>query len=137
VQPSVEATLGDRLLDVTVLVQKRAARLEVAGEEGAGYKRYGHHLGGRQPDLWVVAVAYCLQEFLAQVVGGYGIFQCVLPIQREGFRRPSDREDIVYWDRGQLGLTLLSLRQELPRWAVFTEVPSRKGCSPKLTPLSL
>src|SRR5215216_930502 len=24
----------------------------------------------------------------------------------EGFRRPSDREDIVYWDRGQLGLSI-------------------------------
>jgi hypothetical protein len=24
---------------------------------------------------------------------------------REGFRRPSDREDIVYRDRGQLGLS--------------------------------
>src|SRR5919107_4265056 len=47
-QPTVEATLGDRLLDVAVLVQKRAARLKVAGEEGAGHKRYGHHLGGRQ-----------------------------------------------------------------------------------------
>jgi hypothetical protein len=64
-QPTVEATFGDRLLDVTVLVQKRAARLEVAGEEGAGHKRYGHHLGGGQTDLWVVAVAYCLQELVA------------------------------------------------------------------------
>jgi hypothetical protein len=45
-QPSVEATFGDRLWYVSVLVQKRAARLEVAGEEGAGHKRYGHHLGG-------------------------------------------------------------------------------------------
>jgi hypothetical protein len=76
VQPSVEATLGDRLLDVTILLQKRAARLDVAGEEGCSYKRYGHHLGGGQTDLWVVAVAYCLQELLAQVVGSdYGIFQ--------------------------------------------------------------
>jgi hypothetical protein len=84
VQPTVEATLGDSLLDVTILLQKRAARLEVAGEEGAGHKRYGHHLGGGQTDLWVVAVAYCLQELVAQVVrGGYGIFQHVLPIQRE------------------------------------------------------
>ncbi len=65
VQPSVEATFGDRLWYVAVLVQKRAARLEVAGEEGAGHKRYGHHLGGGQTDLWVVAVAYCLQELVA------------------------------------------------------------------------
>src|SRR5215213_5312692 len=83
VQPTVEATFGDRLLDVSVLVQKRAARLEVAGEQGAGHKRYGHHLGGGQTDLWVVAVADGLQELIAQVVGGgYGIVQCVLPIQR-------------------------------------------------------
>src|SRR5215213_1632015 len=96
VQPSVEAALGDRLWYVSVLVQKRAARLEVAGEEGAGHKRYGHHLGSRQPDLRVVVVAYGLQELVAQVVGsGYGNFQSVLPIQREGIRRPSDREDIV------------------------------------------
>jgi hypothetical protein len=26
---------------------------------------------------------------------------------REGFRRPSDREDIVYQDRGQLGLPII------------------------------
>jgi hypothetical protein len=46
-----------------------------------------------------------LEEIVAQAVdGGYGIFHVVLPIQREGFRRPSDREDIVFWDRGQLGL---------------------------------
>jgi hypothetical protein len=91
-----QATLGDRLLDVSVLVQERAARLEVAAEEGASHKRYGHHLGGGEADLWVVVVADGLQELVAQVVGGgYGIFQCVLPIQREGFRRPSDREDIV------------------------------------------
>jgi hypothetical protein len=30
------------------VVQKRAAGLYVAREEGAGHKRYGHHLGGRQ-----------------------------------------------------------------------------------------
>src|SRR5918995_1736201 len=105
VQSSVEATLGDRLLDVAVLVQKRAARLYVAGKEGTGHERYGHHLGGGQTGLGVVAMAYCLQELVAQVVGsGYGIVHCVLPIQREGFRRPSDREDIDYRVRGQLGL---------------------------------
>src|SRR5215216_6217278 len=27
--------------------------------------------------------------------------------EREGFRRPSDREDIVYRDRGQLGLSIV------------------------------
>ena len=36
-----------RLLEIAflmkaVLVQKRAARLEVGGEEGCAYKRYGH-----------------------------------------------------------------------------------------------
>jgi hypothetical protein len=88
---------GDRLWNVSVLlVQKRAARLEVAGEEvGAGHEGYGHHLGGGQTDLRVVEVADGLQELVAGVVGGgYGIFQSVLPIQREGFRRPSDREDM-------------------------------------------
>jgi hypothetical protein len=45
-----------------------------------------------------------LQELVAQAIGGgYGIFQFVLSI-REGFGRPSDREDIVCPDRGQLGL---------------------------------
>jgi hypothetical protein len=52
-------------------------------EEGAGHKRYGHHLGGGQTYLRVVVVADGLQELVTQVVGGdYGIFQCVLPIQR-------------------------------------------------------
>jgi hypothetical protein len=83
VQSSVEATLGDRLGYVAVLVQKRAARLEVAGEEGTSHERYGHHLGGGQPDLWVVAMADGLQELVAKVVGSsYGIVHCVLPIQR-------------------------------------------------------
>src|SRR5215218_1061054 len=82
VQPSVEATLGDRLRYVAVLVQKRATRLKVAGEEGTGHERYGHHLGGGQTDLGVVAMADGLQELVAQVVGGgYGIVHCVLPIQ--------------------------------------------------------
>ena len=84
VQPTVEATFGDRLLDVTVLVQKRSTRLDVAAEECAGHKRYGHHLGGGQTDLRVVTVADGLQELLAQVVGGgYGIFHCVSSRSRE------------------------------------------------------
>src|ERR687886_1717099 len=33
---------------------------------------------------------------------------------REGFRRPSDREDIVYQDRGQLGLSTTDLSTEAP-----------------------
>jgi hypothetical protein len=49
------------------VVQKRAARLEVTAEEGAGHESYGHHLGGGDKDLWVVAMAYGLQELLAQV----------------------------------------------------------------------
>src|SRR5215218_8525668 len=106
VQPAVEATLGDRLWYVAILVQKRAARLDVAAEECGGHKSYGHHLGGRQENLRIVTVACGLQELHAEVVGGgYGIFQCDVPTQREGFRRPSDREDILYRDRGQLGLT--------------------------------
>src|SRR3712207_6710107 len=65
VQPSVEATLANRLLDVSVLVQKRAARLDVPAEECAGHKSYGHHLGGRQENLRIVTVACGLQELLA------------------------------------------------------------------------
>ena len=99
VQPTVEATFGDRLFYVSILIQKRAARLDVATEEGAGHKRYGHHLGGGRTDLWVVAVADDLQELVAQVVGGgYGIVQGVLPI-REKVQWPSNREDIIYLPR--------------------------------------
>jgi len=106
-QPTVEAALRDRLPDVAVVVQKRAAGLDVTAKECGGRKSYGHHLGGGQEDLRIVAVTCGLQELLAEVIGGdYGIFQSVLPIQREGFRRPSDREDIVYRDRGQLGLNM-------------------------------
>src|SRR5688572_22499807 len=65
VQPTVEATLGDRLLDVAVLVQKRTARLDVTAEECGGHKSYGHHLGGRQENLRIVTVACSLQELLA------------------------------------------------------------------------
>jgi hypothetical protein len=64
-QPTVEATLGDRLWHVSVLFQKRSARLEVAAEECAGHKSYGHHLGGGEADLRVVAVACGLQELVA------------------------------------------------------------------------
>src|SRR5215217_9068295 len=45
VQPTVEATLGDRLGYVAVLVEERATRLDVAREEGRGHQGYGHHLG--------------------------------------------------------------------------------------------
>src|SRR4030095_3049729 len=65
VQPTGEATLGDRLLDVGVLVQKRTARLDVSSEECGGHKSYGHHLGGRQENLRIVTVACGLQELLA------------------------------------------------------------------------
>jgi hypothetical protein len=41
----------------------------VFGEQvkGTGHKRYGHHLGGGQPDLGVVVMADGLQELVAQV----------------------------------------------------------------------
>jgi hypothetical protein len=56
---------------------------EEGGDEGRG-----HHLGDRQAGLWVVAVSDSFQELVAQVVSrDYGIFQRVLPIQREGFGR--------------------------------------------------
>jgi len=83
VQPAVEAALGDRFPYVAVLVQKRAARLEVTAEEGGANESYGHHLGCGQARLGVVAGSDGLEELVAEVVGGgYGIFQCVLPIQR-------------------------------------------------------
>src|SRR5215210_9327200 len=83
VQPAVEATLGDRLWYVAVLVQKRAARLDVAAEECSGRKSCGHHLGGGEADLRIVAVAYCLQELVAEVVrSDYGIVHRVLPVRR-------------------------------------------------------
>src|SRR5215211_37024 len=65
VQPAVEATLGDQLWYVAVLIQKRAARLDVTAEECGGHKSCGHHLGARQENLRIVAVAYGLQELLA------------------------------------------------------------------------
>src|SRR5215217_1394464 len=83
VQPAVEATLGDRLWYVAILVQKRAARLDVAAEECGGRKSCGHHLGGGEADLRIVAVAYCLQELVAEVVrSDYGIVHRVLPVRR-------------------------------------------------------
>src|SRR5215210_3413129 len=45
----------------------------------------------------------------------------------EGFRRPSDREDIVYLDRGQLGLARSGRRLTLPR-----SRPSAPPCPPPL-----
>jgi hypothetical protein len=89
VQPAVEAALRDRLWYVAVLVQKRAARLDVAAEEGRGHQGDGHDFSGGEPDLGIVAMAHGPQKVLAQAVdGGYGVFQCVLPIQREGFKTP-------------------------------------------------
>jgi hypothetical protein len=55
-QPTAEAALRDRLVDITVLVQKRAARLDVAAEERGSRNGRGHHLGGGQDDLRIVAV---------------------------------------------------------------------------------
>ncbi len=64
-KPPVEATLGDRLVDVSVLLEERAGPLDVPTEEGGCDKGCAHHLGGGKADLLVVAVAYRLQELLA------------------------------------------------------------------------
>jgi hypothetical protein len=64
-----------------------------------------YHLGGGEPDLRVIPVVDGLQQLFAQAVDGdYVIVRFVTSIQRVGFERPSDREDIDYLDRGQFGL---------------------------------
>ncbi len=108
VQAAVKVTLAEHLWHVAELMQEPVCLLDLAAEEGRGHQGDGHDLGGGQPGLGIVAAAVAdgLQEVIAQTVdGGYGIVQCVLPI-REGFRQPSDREDIAYQDREQLGLGL-------------------------------
>ena len=86
-QPSVEAAFGDRFWYVAVLIQERAARLDVAAKEDSREQGYAHHFGGRQTDLWVVVLAGGFQEVVAQAVyGGYGIVHCCpLGPEREGF----------------------------------------------------
>jgi hypothetical protein len=80
----VEAALADHLLHVGVLVEEPASLVDVGTEEGRGHQRNGHHFGGGEPDLRIVAMVDGLQEVVAQAVdGGYGIVQGVLPI-REG-----------------------------------------------------
>jgi hypothetical protein len=104
VEASVEPALGYHGGHVAVLVEEEAASVDIAAEEGAGCEGHRHHLGGGESGLGIIMVSGGLQELVAQVVGGgYGIFQFVLSI-RDGFGRPSDREDIVCPDRGQLGL---------------------------------
>jgi hypothetical protein len=105
VRAVVEATFADHLLHVAVLVEEQAILVDVAGEEGGTHQRHSHHLGGGEPDLRVIPVADGLRELFAQAVDGDdSTVHLVLSIQREGFRRPSDREDIDYPDRGPLGL---------------------------------
>src|SRR5215207_3957739 len=67
VQPAVEATLGDRLWYVAILVQKRAARLDVAAEECGDQKRDGYQLGGRHENMRMGTRARGRQERLAEV----------------------------------------------------------------------
>ena len=105
VDAAVEVRFADDRGHIAVLFEESAGLFDVATEEGRGHQRDGHHLGGRQQNLGIIAVVDGLEEIVAQAVdGGYGIVHVVLLIQREGFRRPSDQEDIVYWDTGQLGL---------------------------------
>src|SRR5215208_7596113 len=57
VQSAVEATLGDRLLYIVVLFQKRASLLDVPSEESRCHQGDSHHLGSGQTDLWIITVA--------------------------------------------------------------------------------
>jgi hypothetical protein len=83
-QAAVEAAFAQCLFHVAVLVKEQTAFVDVAAEKASGHQRDGHHLCGGDKNLGIVAVAHGLQEFVAQAVdGGYGIFHCVLPIQRE------------------------------------------------------
>src|ERR671916_32398 len=103
VEPAVEPALGYHVGHVAVLVEKEAASIHVGAEEGGGCEGHRHHFGGREAHLGIVVVGGGLQELLAQAVeGGYGIFQCVLPVPKVEW--PSYREDIVRPNRGQLGL---------------------------------
>jgi hypothetical protein len=105
VRAVVEATFADHLLHVAVLVEEQAILVDVAGEEGGTHQRHSHHPGGGEPDLRVIPVANGLRELFAQAVDGDdSTVHLVLSIQREGFGRPSDREDIDYPDRGPVGL---------------------------------
>src|SRR5215210_19944 len=111
VDAAVEVALAYHGGHVTVFVEEAASLVDVASEEGGGDQGDGHNLGGGQTGLGVVAAADGLQELVAQIVdSGYGIVHRVLPV-REGFGRPSNREDIDYRDRGQLGLTTLRRRR--------------------------
>jgi hypothetical protein len=101
-----------------MLMEKEAASLHVGAEEGGGCEGHRHHFGGGEAHLGIVAVSGGLQELLAQAVdGGYGIFQCVLLVPKVEW--PSNREDIVCLDRGQLGLFITTF------FANFREL--RKG----------
>ena len=82
-KPAVEAALAYHLGHVALLVEKEAASLDVGAEEGAGCEGHRHYFGGGQKRLRIVVVSDGLQELLTQAVGGgYGIFQCVLPIRQ-------------------------------------------------------
>jgi hypothetical protein len=63
-KPSVEASLGDRLVDISVFIQKRPCLLDIAAEESSREKCRTHHLGSAEADLLVVAVACGLEELL-------------------------------------------------------------------------
>src|SRR5918993_938520 len=69
-EPSVEASLGDRLVDISVLVQKRPRLLDIAAEEGSRDKGCAHHLGGGEAELLGIAMGYLGPETLAKP-GGY------------------------------------------------------------------
>jgi hypothetical protein len=74
-----------RLLDIifstnpSVLIQERAPRLEAAREDDMQARR-GVCSSPRRWTAGFVGYRGGLQEFLAQVAGGYGIVQSVLPI---------------------------------------------------------
>jgi len=104
VQAAVEVALANHGGHVAILFEEETGLLEVGAEEGGDHQSYSHNFGGGQVGLGIVLMAEGLQELVAQIVdGGYGNVDGVLPV-REGFRRPSNREDIDYHHRGQLRL---------------------------------
>jgi hypothetical protein len=109
VQAAVEVALANHGGHVAILFEEETGLLEVGSEEGGGHQRYSDNFGGGQVGLGIVSMSEGLQELVAQIVdGGYDIVHSVLPV-REGFRWPSNLEDIDYHHRGQLRLSTKSL----------------------------
>jgi hypothetical protein len=128
VDAAVEVRFADHLLHVAVLVEEQAGLVDVAPEEGGGHQGDGHHFGGCEPDLGIVAAVDSLEEVVTQAVdGGYGIVQAVLLIQE----RLSDLRIgriLSASIRGQLGLI-----RSVP--ATGRRIPTRIGVKAPPIPL--